>query len=215
MNTKVILGSSLIFRILLCMTLVVSVKQSARADPWANSISPESTSRYIPFELWTVAKWSGNRDLAQTRADLTFRFGGKKTIKGPADWTHPATGNVMKIYTRKNKSKVQYFAVRRNGDGLGPVYDSRSNRIYEDGIKFPLGQWRQGETGRFSCTCWKKGRPYGRTVQITMDKIDFTHNGIRHALRYRWIADGGNKRGLDMLYTYAPGLGNTEIKYKN
>ena len=56
MNTKVILGSSLIFRILLCTTLVVSVKQSARADPWANSISPESTSRYIPFELWTVAK---------------------------------------------------------------------------------------------------------------------------------------------------------------
>ena len=70
MNTKVILGSSLIFRILLCTTLVVSVKQSARADkqsaradkqsaradPWADSISPESTSRYIPFELWTVAK---------------------------------------------------------------------------------------------------------------------------------------------------------------
>ena len=150
MNTKVILGSSLIFRILLCTTLVVSVKQSARADQWPNSISPESTSRYIPFELWTVAKWSGNRDLAQTRADLTFGFGGKKTIEGPADWPHPVTGNVMKIYTRKNKSKVQYFAVRRNGDGLGPVYDSKSNRIYENGIKFPLGQWRQGETGRFS-----------------------------------------------------------------
>ena len=45
MNTKVILGSSLIFRILLCTPLVVSVKQLARADPWANSISPESKSR--------------------------------------------------------------------------------------------------------------------------------------------------------------------------
>ena len=105
MNTKVILVSSLIFRILLCTTLVVSVKQSARADPWADSISPESTSRYIPLELWTGAKWSGNRDLARTKADLTFGFGGEKTIKGPADWTHPVTGNVMKIYTRKIRAK--------------------------------------------------------------------------------------------------------------
>tara|TARA_E500000331_G_scaffold57605_1_gene51844 strand:+ start:911 stop:1057 length:147 start_codon:yes stop_codon:yes gene_type:complete len=48
-----------------------------------------------------------------------------------------------------------------------------------------------------------------------MEKIDFTHNGIPHALCYRWIANGGNKRGLDMLYTYAPGIGNTEIKYKD
>jgi len=122
---------------------------------------------------------------------------------------------MMKIYTRTNKGKVQYFAVRRNGDGLGRVYDSRSNRLCENGIKFPLGQWRQGETRKFSFTCLKKGRPYGRTVQITMDKIDFTHNSIPHALRYRWIADGDNNRGLDMLYTYAPGLGNTEVKYKD
>ena len=48
-----------------------------------------------------------------------------------------------------------------------------------------------------------------------MEKIDFTHNGIPHALCYRWIANGGNKRGLDMLYTYALGIGNTEIKYKD
>jgi len=81
MNSKVILGSSLIFRILLCTTLVVVVEQSARADPWADSISPEGTSRYIPLELWASAKWSRNCDLARTEADLTFGFNARKPSK--------------------------------------------------------------------------------------------------------------------------------------
>ena len=83
MNSKVILGSSLIFRILLCTTLVVVVEQSARADPWADSISPEGTSR------WSFGRVPNGPEIAiwhepklTSRSDSTARKPSKALLIG-------------------------------------------------------------------------------------------------------------------------------------
>ena len=121
----------------------------------------------------------------------------------------------IKVYRRENRSKLQLFTIRSDLDGLSRTFDSRGNRICINAIKFPLGNWREGETRKFSFNCWKTGRLKRRKVEITIEKIDFTYDGVDHALRYRWVADGGGKRGLDMVYTYAPGLGNSKVVYSD
>jgi hypothetical protein len=42
---------------------------------------------------------------------------------------------------------------------------------------------------------------------IIIQKLDFTYDGMQHSLQFRWIVDGGNKPGTDIIYVYSPGLG--------
>jgi hypothetical protein len=185
------------------------------ANAWAASIDPIAGTRFIPVELWTGGAWTGNRDLALPAADLSFGDNFDKYITGPDDWTHPVSGDTVKVYRRENKGKLQLFTVRKDGAGLGRVFDSRGDRVCTDGVKFPLGLWREGETRTFAFPCWKNGRSFMRTVRITIEKIDFEHRGVAHALRYLWVADQGDRKGLNNAYTYAPGKGNVEIEERH
>ena len=84
-------------------------------------------------------------------------------------------------------------ALRRDGQGLGRVYDSRYDRNCVDAIKFPLGIWKQGEMRKFAFTCGHKMRQ----VSLTTLEIDFNFNGVAQSLKFRWTADGGTKRGTN------------------
>lgn len=210
MGFRYLYGAGGTLVVLLAVTAV-----SAKSSVWQDSYNPADKSRFIPVELWTGAPWTGERDLEMTTADLTFGDRRDKTITGPSAWMHPILKKSFKVYERKNKGKVQLFTVRGDGAGLGRVYDSRGERFCFDGMKFPLGVWREGETRRFTFTCWRKGRPYERVVRVTIEKIDFEYQGTAHALRYVWVADAGDKENLNNAYTYAPRRGNVALEYRH
>ena len=168
----------------------------------------EPASRFIPVELWTGGAWNAAPGLRLDKVDKTFGRHGHKRIRGPFDWTRPETGEKLRVYERTNRSKVQLFALRHDGQGLGRVHDSRYDRYCFGAIKFPLGVWKQGETRNYTFACGRRTR----TVKLTIEEIDFNYDGVAHSLRFRWIADGGKKRGTDNTYTYSPGLGMVEVE---
>lgn len=174
----------------------------------AIAASAEPVSRFIPVELWTGGIWNEAPSLRLPEVDVTFGKHDHKRIHGPLDWRRPDTGEPLKVYERTNRGKTQLFALRSDGQGLGRVFDSRRNRNCKDAIKFPLGLWKQGEVRQFTFTCGKKTRH----VTLTILEIDFNHDGVPHSLKYRWVADGGTRRGTNNIYTYSPKLGNVAVE---
>jgi hypothetical protein len=177
-----------------------------------SAVGAAADSRFIPVELWTGGGWNGSEGLRLPAVDVTFGRNDHKRIRGPIDWTRPGAGpragETLKVYERLNRGKSQLFALRRDGQGLGRVFDSRYDRNCIDAIKFPLGFWKQGEARQFSFPCGTKSR----TMTLTILDLDFTHDGVDHSLRFRWVADGGTRRGTDNVYTFSPGLGMVEIE---
>jgi hypothetical protein len=94
--------------------------------------------RFIPVELWTGGAWNATPALRLAKVDTNFGKRGHKRIRGPIAWTRPGTDEKLMVYERTNRNKTQLFALRRDGQGLGRVYDSRYDRNCVDAIKFPL-----------------------------------------------------------------------------
>ena len=191
------------------LAVAVMAAGSAAAAPdlsrWAAGFDAAARTRFIPVELWTGGEWDGSRDLRLTRANLAFGQRGEKRITGPVAWTRAGSGETMEVYERNNRGKKQLFALSSRGDGLGRVYDSRYERDCVDEVKFPLGTWREGETRTFDVVC-NNGR-LRRRIELTIEKLDFEHNGAPHSLQFHWVGDGGKGRGTNMHYIYSPGKG--------
>ncbi len=185
--------------------LVVGVANAADLSKWAASYDPVAKTRYIPVELWTGGEWDGNRELRMTPANLFFGKRGEKRISGPVAWTRPGTGEAIQVYERNNKGKKQLFALSSRGDGLGRVFDLRYGRDCVDEVKFPLGLWRDAETRVFDVSC--NSGNLRRKIELTIEKLDFDHDGAPHSLRFHWVVDGGKGHGTDMHYIYSPGRG--------
>jgi hypothetical protein len=179
---------------------------SAKSADWSKSYRADG-ARFIPVELWTGSDWNGEKSLTLPPTDLTFGKRGHKRIIGPRKWTHPSSGTVHQIYERRNRDKVQYFAVNRKGDGLGRVYDSRYGRYCPDEVKFPLGWWKLGEKRVYDITCDRRKRH----IEVTITKLNFTYDGTPDSLEFHWKLDDGTKRGSNNHYTYSPGKGLVEV----
>ena len=180
------------------------IASAADLSKWDPSYDPVKKTRFIPIELWTGSEWDGVRELKMTPANLFFG-GGSKRIVGPILWTRPGTGDQLQVYERINRGKKQLFALSSRKDGLGRVFDNRYDRDCIDEVKFPLGQWRDGETRTFDVSC--NNGTLLRKIEITIEKLDFNHNGIPHSLQFLSIVDGGTKPNTRNHYTYSPGLG--------
>ena len=132
-------------------------------------VAADPATRFIPVELWTGGPWNADPALRMVKVDVTFGKRGHKRIRGPIAWIRPGTGETIMVYERTNRDKTQRFALRRDGQGLGRVDDSRYDRNCIDAIKFPLGIWKQGETRNFTFTCGRRTRQ----VSLTIQEIDF------------------------------------------
>ncbi len=190
-----------------CLALAVLAAGPARADAWDDAYDPAAKTRFIPVELWTGAEWDGRREIKAGKADLTFGKRGEKRITGPEPFVRPGSGEQILVYRRENRGKVQLFAITSNNDGIGRVYDSRYDRDCTDEVKFPLGLWKQGEKRTFEVPCGQKNR----RIELTIEEIDYVVGGVPHALRYRWVVDGGTQKGTDNTYVYSPRQGNVEV----
>ncbi|MGH6661249.1 MAG: hypothetical protein ACREB6_06895 [Rhodospirillales bacterium] len=193
------------------MVLACLAAAPARADPWAGSYDAATKTRFIPVELWTGADWDGAKVIKAGKADLTFGRRGEKSITGPEPFVRPGTNDRILVYRRENRGregvKVQLFTISPNKDGIGRVYDSRYDRNCADEVKFPLGLWKQGESRIFEVRCGETVR----RIELTIEDIDYVLGGAPHALRYRWVVDGGRQKGTDNTYVYSPRQGNIEV----
>ena len=192
-------------RLLAAALLLVLPATAALADAWDDAYERAAGRRFIPLELWSGAPWDGTREIAARPAALVFGDRGQKSIRGPVPFTRPGTGESLLVYERINGGKTQLFAITGSGNGIGRVYDSRYGRDCPDEVKFPLGLWQEGERRRFDIAC--NGGALKRTIELTIEKLDFTYAGRAHALQFHWVVDGGRARGTDMHYIYAPGRG--------
>ena len=198
----------------------------AEAQAWAKSYDPATKRRFIPVELWTGVPWSGKHEIVIGKADIAHdRPYTIRHFDGPKIWRHNVTGKPFKIYDfwverkRSSGTKILYFTVRDDRQGMGRVFDSRRSYAYlTPGAKFPLGYWTQGETRTLSNTVLRnaykeKGKrpnadlgPIDRTrtrtrlFEMTIKDIDFTYDGMKHCLRFHWRA--GTRRRTTQMYEY-------------
>ena len=203
------------WRLHACLALIfVSLQSFAADDVWDAAYNAATGERFIPVELWTGAAWDGKRELRMTPAKLEFGARSEKSLNGPVDWVR-ASGEKIQVYERSQTSrggevKKQLFAMSSRGDGLGRVYDSRYGRDCIDEVKFPLGVWKQGEKRNFEVSC--NAGKMKRTIELTIEQIDFVSQGIPHSLQFHWIVDGGRGDGTDYHYTYSPGRGMSALQ---
>ncbi len=144
----------------------------------------QAFERFIPLELFTGGKIRNDTEIKFTKANLVFGEKKKKEIRGPEDWHHPETGEKIKVYkrTRKGQSglKTQLFTITNDGQCIGRIWDSRrGGRIIENGCKFPLGIWKEGETRSFEGS--SGGKP--RKIELTILKIGKNQNSN---LKFNW-----------------------------
>ena len=173
---------------------VLALPSSARADgaPWDNAVEYGSDGkpvrRFIPPELYSGAVWDGSRALVLRPMNVTHKpmIPGDHPpiqISGPFPWADDPEILVIQRtrVSHRTGAVTQLFAINERGDGLGRLSDRRAGRTREkmaECFKFPIGIWSQGEERR----C--------RESVIHILEIDFTFQGMAHALKFRWNDEG-------------------------
>ena len=171
--------------------------------------------RFIPLELFTGGKIRNDTEIKFTKTNLEFGEKKKKKIEGPENWDHPNTGEKIKVYkrTRKGQSglKTQLFTITNDGQCIGRIWDSRrGGRIIENGCKFPLGIWKEGETRSFEGS--SGGKP--RKIELTILKLGKKQNS---SIKFNWKLYNMKNGKLmdDNDYTFAPEKAMIELNDKN
>lgn len=184
------------------------------AAVWDAAYDAQTGTRFIPMQLILPGKWSGERRI--DHPEVAFTDPGRDFWKGPKSDSDAVSGAPIQVYDHSRSTPregyvSQLFAVRAEQDGLGRVYDSRFGGLRCAGeIKFPLGEWRQGEVRRNEYSCKAgRGAPKQRVNTITIEKIDFPCRGVQHCLQFTWRHEAeGQKEATDhRRYVFAPGLG--------
>ena len=182
--------------------------------PWDAAYDAARGTRFVPLELVLPHPWDGARAFVERPAKFVEASG--ESWSGPVADRDAETDLPIAAYLRERRDRVdgevvQRFALRKEGDGFGRVYDSRFGGIACSGeIKFPLGLWKEGEVRRNEFTCrGPGGRATRRVNTIAIERLDFPCRGVEHCLQFRWLHEmEGRGAPLDhRRYVLAPGLG--------
>ena len=178
-----------------------------------NTSQSIGSERFIPLELFTGGEIREDKEIKFTNANLVFGEKKRKKIVGPEDWKNPQTGETIKVYkrTRKGQSglKTQLFTVTNDGQCIGRVWDSRrGGRVIQNGCKFPLGIWKEGETRSFEGSSGGKSRK----IELTILKLGKKQ---KDKVKFNWkLYDGSGKLMDDNDYTFSPGKAMTKLNDK-
>ena len=178
-----------------------------------NTSQSIGSERFIPLELFTGGEIREDKEIKFTNANLVFGEKKRKKIVGPEDWKNPQTGETIKVYkrTRKGQSglKTQLFTVTNDGQCIGRVWDSRrGGRVIQNGCKFPLGVWKEGETRSFEGSSGGKSRK----IELTILKLGKKQ---KDKVKFNWkLYDGSGKLMDDNDYTFSPGKAMTKLNDK-
>lgn len=177
-------------------------------------IPVSANERFIPLELFTGGEIREDTEIKFTKANKIFGEKKRKKIVGPEDWKNPQTGEIIKVYkrTREGQSglKTQLFTVTNDGQCIGRVWDSRrGGRVIENGCKFPLGFWKEGETRSFKGS--SGGKP--RKIELTILKLG---KKSKSSIKFNWKLYNLSSGELmdDNDYTFSPGKAMTKLNDK-
>ena len=177
-------------------------------------IPVSANERFIPLELFTGGEIREDTEIKFTKANKIFGEKKRKKIVGPEDWKNPQTGEIIKVYkrTREGQSglKTQLFTVTNDGQCIGRVWDSRrGGRVIENGCKFPLGVWKEGETRSFKGS--SGGKP--RKIELTILKLE---KKPKSSIKFNWKLYNLSSGELmdDNDYTFSPGKAMTKLNDK-
>lgn len=207
---------------LILIGLMLTLGCASSRQAWKTAVDKSTGTRFIPVELWTGESWSGEQVVKMTPADFTFGKRRHKTIKGPIQWTHPKTGEMLWVYERINETtkgtKRQLFTINPDRTGLAKVYDERpgeATRYFtSNAVLFPLGSWEKGEKRFFTFNEFVAGKKVKRTAMIYMRRLSFSYKKVKYATKYDWIFKDGRGRVLfHERFIYGPGQGL--MYYKN
>ena len=160
-------------------------------SPWSikNLYDCKTSTLYIPYQLWTGAKWDGSKDGPCMHA-------AGRAIQGPTAWRNPKSGATETVWSRAKPdgSSPQYFSC--HDKGIGQVYDSRGERIFAEGeCHFPAG-YGWGLSVKREC-----GETAVEITAITLNR----RNELESIEFNTW--DGARP---DHLYRYAANIGLTD-----
>jgi hypothetical protein len=215
-------------RIVATLAALIALSTSATSADWPTSrlgdlavwdaaYDAVTGIRFIPTQLVVPAVWDGSRRLDMPAT--SFMQPSETYWHGPVAWRNPYGGETIQVYDRRRSNKregdvLQKMALRREGDGIGRVYDSRfGGLVCSDEVKFPVGAWRQGEVRRFDYDCFttEGGKPAvrRRASIITVEAVDYVCGGVPHCFSYRWRhIDAETNEVLDHRnYIFVPGRG--------
>ncbi len=177
-------------------------------------IPVSANERFIPLELFTGGEIREDTEIKFTKANKIFGEKKRKKIVGPEDWKNPQTGEIIKVYkrTREGQSglKTQLFTVTNDGQCIGRVWDSRrGGRVIENGCKFPLGVWKEGESRSFIGS--SSGKP--RKIELTILKLG---KKPKSNVKFNWKLYNLSSGELmdDNDYTFSPGKAMTKLNDK-
>jgi hypothetical protein len=177
---------------LISLLVLTAMPVYAETSPWDTAVerngAGQAVRRFIPPELYSGAPWNGSRELVLRPMNVTHKpliphDHPPIQISGPFPWKDDPEIQVIERtrISLRNGSVTQIFAINERGDGLGRLSDRRAGRVraqMAECFKFPIGVWSQGEER--SC----------RELTIRILELDFTFQGMKHALKFRWNDEG-------------------------
>jgi len=165
-----------------------------------------ANERFIPIELWLGGKITGSNDITFPKTNFSFGYKGRHTIQGPINWKNPRTGKSIKVYDRSRYSRKagkvvkQLWTVTNNDQCLGRVFDNRRNKFIKNGCKFPLGNWKEGESRSFTSDNYDRRR--GNYQRVQTIKILQLGKDEKSCLKFRWILTQKSSTIDDNTYEY-------------
>ena len=173
---------------------------------------------FIPVELWLGENITESEKIIFPEVNFKFGYKERHKIKGPIIWENSKTNQNIKVYVRSRYSKKedkeisQLWTVTNNNQCLGRVFDNRGNRFIENGCKFPIGFWKQGESRSFTSNYFdeRKGK-YKRIKTITILNLE---NKDKSCLKFNWKSSQKGTVIDENIYEYCPGKGLVKVNGK-
>jgi len=201
------------------LTKAVGSQSASNAWHFNNLYDASSGSFFIPYQLWSGAKWDGVKSVEKCmhKANTTWKFTNprnkqsKGKISSPVKFTHPSSGETLQTFEWKSKRGSQHLICHDRG--LARIYDYRFEKagfldspiLNGTECKFPAGfGWKIG----VSQDC-NPGAP----KQTTVTELFFDENFNLVRMVYTYTKkEGFSARAADDYYVYEVGKGRIRNK---
>jgi len=196
--------------------LAETVGSQSASNPWYfnNLYDASSDSFFIPYHLWSGAKWDGVKSVEKCmhKANTTWTYFNPRNTKSkgkiisPVKYPHPSSGEVFQTFEWKGRKGSQNYIC--HSKGLARIYDHRFKKagLLDSPIlngtecKFPAGfGWQIGVSQDCNPEAPK---------QTTVTELMFDENFNLVKMKYTYTEkEGFSAKAADDYYEYEVGKG--------
>jgi hypothetical protein len=201
--------------------LAETVGSQSASNPYhfINLFDASSDSFFIPYQLWSGAKWDGVKSVEKCmhKANTTWTYFNPRNTKSkgkiisPVKYTHPSSGEVFQTFEWKGRKGSQNYIC--HAKGLARIYDHRFKKagLLDSPIlngtecKFPAGfGWQIGVSQDCNPEAPK---------QTTVTELVFDENFNLVKMKYTYTEkEGFSAKAADDYYEYEVGKGRVLYK---